>query len=582
MRFFVLGLALVAIAAAPPDGARGDDQQIAEQIVSKLQVEKEKGALRGFNIDLEVEDGAVYLKGHVSETQQEALAIDIARRAPGVKKVYNGLTVKSARATTTERKPVPAATQPKQLAESTAAAPQNQLRAEKEDAKIAAKTETAASATPDAPKSKLTPSLVAEPIAKSAASTEPKTLTPSEPSPTKLAEPATAKKVESDQPKPQLTANPSLPAPTKTISSREIAESIVSRLQTAKAEGNLVGFAIDVEVCRGEVTLKGQVSDPAHAKLARTIASKTAGVGKVIDRLTIQKEETPADSTTFVASTAPLAGEANTASGSGPLGDDSEAIAQRVLARLQEQKRQEKLRNFGIDVQVNGTTVWVTGYVSSREQENLVLEITRTTPGVSMVVNNLRVAGLDQAVHALPTGIGSVQPVGQLTTHESPISNPASGAIGSGATPSTIPAGVPALPVANYGQYAYPTVPYGAAGIQMAQAQTPLAFAPAQPVNHMQPAPGYAGTPVPMGAGSGVGIAPARFDHPQMPSYAWPSYAAYPNYAGVTYPQQYSASAWPYIGPFYPYPQVPLGWRRVTLEWDDGWWFLKFKNKKLH
>ena len=50
-----------------------------------------------------------------------------------------------------------------------------------------------------------------------------------------------------------------------------------------------------------------------------------------------------------------------------------------------------------------------------------------------------------------------------------------------------------------------------------------------------------------------------------MPGYAWPSYAAYPNYAAVTYPKQYSPTAWPYIGPFYPYPQVPLGWRKVTL-----------------
>ncbi|MGI9517173.1 MAG: hypothetical protein ACR2NP_09015 [Pirellulaceae bacterium] len=28
--------------------------------------------------------------------------------------------------------------------------------------------------------------------------------------------------------------------------------------------------------------------------------------------------------------------------------------------------------------------------------------------------------------------------------------------------------------------------------------------------------------------------------------------------------------------PFYPYPQVPLGWRKATLEWDDGWWYLDF------
>lgn len=76
--------------------------------------------------------------------------------------------------------------------------------------------------------------------------------------------------------------------------------------------------------------------------------------------------------------------------------------------------------------------------------------------------------------------------------------------------------------------------------------------------------------------GVAAGIAPAYYDQPHMPNYAWPSYASYPNYAGLTYPKQYSPTAWPYIGPFYPYPQVPLGWRKVTLEWDDGWWFLDF------
>ena len=87
-----------------------------------------------------------------------------------------------------------------------------------------------------------------------------------------------------------------------------------------------------------------------------------------------------------------------------------------------------------------------------------------------------------------------------------------------------------------------------------------------------------AGGPLPMGvpAVSG-GVAPARYDQPYMPNYAWPSYAAYPNYAAVSYPRQYSPTAWPYIGPFYPYPQVPLGWRKVMLEWDDGWWMLNFK-----
>jgi len=102
---------------------------------------------------------------------------------------------------------------------------------------------------------------------------------------------------------------------------------------------------------------------------------------------------------------------------------------------------------------------------------------------------------------------------------------------------------------------------------------------------------GYAGgaaqgmnnAPLPIG-GTGVGMPPVpmRADGPNMPKYSWPSYAAYPNYAAVQYPTQYSPTAWPYIGPFYPYPQVPLGWRRVSLEWDDGWWFLDFDDRHQH
>jgi hypothetical protein len=38
----------------------------------------------------------------------------------------------------------------------------------------------------------------------------------------------------------------------------------------------------------------------------------------------------------------------------------------------------------------------------------------------------------------------------------------------------------------------------------------------------------------------------------------------------------YPYEAWPFIGPFYPFPRVPLGWRSVTLTWQDGhWWYGK-------
>ncbi|MDR3636259.1 MAG: BON domain-containing protein [Isosphaeraceae bacterium] len=103
----------------------------------------------------------------------------------------------------------------------------------------------------------------------------------------------------------------------------------------------------------------------------------------------------------------------------------------------------------------------------------------------------------------------------------------------------------------------------------------------------------YDGTPV---AGAAAGAAPAapaydgplpegpagmpgatQASNPRMPNYAWPSYAPYPNYSAVGYPTAYPWQAWPNISPPYPYPEVPLDWRAVTLRWDDGIWWLDFK-----
>lgn len=77
----------------------------------------------------------------------------------------------------------------------------------------------------------------------------------------------------------------------------------------------------------------------------------------------------------------------------------------------------------------------------------------------------------------------------------------------------------------------------------------------------------------------GAAASNAVYNSPNLPPHAFPSYGAYPNYSAVTYPKQYGASAWPYIGPFYPYPQVPLGWRKSSLTWDDGSWALEFDSK---
>jgi hypothetical protein len=83
------------------------------------------------------------------------------------------------------------------------------------------------------------------------------------------------------------------------------------------------------------------------------------------------------------------------------------------------------------------------------------------------------------------------------------------------------------------------------------------------------------GGPVPEGPSGSAGATQAA--QPGYPNYAWPSYAPYPNFSAVGYPTAYPWQAWPNIGPFYPYPEVPLDWRAVTLRWDDGIWWLDFK-----
>jgi hypothetical protein len=261
------------------------------------------------------------------------------------------------------------------------------------------------------------------------------------------------------------------------------------------------------------------------------------------------------------------------------LGGDQE-IAQEIISRLGQEKQTGGLKGFNIDLEVEDGTVWVSGRVASAEQQQLALNTARAVPGVTQVVNDLTItpssagssksvlSGINTAMKSALWSKGSEEGAIQKTQAESPLNAPATiPQIGSGLSrvPTSRPASIP--------QAAMPTP-------APRMNQTPVAYAAATTINRQEGA-AYSGQPVPIyGPGSGVGVTPARYDHPSMPNYSWPSYASHPNYAAVTYPKQYSASTWPYIGPFYPYPQVPLGWRKVTLEWDDGWWMLDFKDHR--
>ncbi len=99
--------------------------------------------------------------------------------------------------------------------------------------------------------------------------------------------------------------------------------------------------------------------------------------------------------------------------------------------------------------------------------------------------------------------------------------------------------------------------------VMRAQATVPAPGKPLPP-GGPEPAPVFQGPPP----------SPYDLNPPKMPPYAWPTYAPYNNYSRVAYPTVYPYEAFPYIGPVYPFPKVPLGWRKVKLEWEDGHWWI--------
>ncbi|MEM9658618.1 MAG: BON domain-containing protein, partial [Planctomycetota bacterium] len=249
---------------------------------------------------------------------------------------------------------------------------------------------------------------------------------------------------------------------------------------------------------------------------------------------------------------------------------DDRAAAQQIARDM---KESGLLQDYRVGVKFQNGVAWLMGTVTSREQKAVAEEIARQSYGVNRVVSKLEIEPTDSTELAEP-----VQPA----AHASGRRQPSRVAQRSANPQPQLGGSMPATMGANLASAQQSMPP---------QQKMPVPFAPSgqggvRSTGYGQyagPAPGAGGmqpAPMAMSQGAMAGARNVSYDDPSMPGYAWPSYAAYPNYAAVTYPQQYSPSAWPYIGPFYPYPQVPLGWRKVTLEWDDGWWFLDFKDCK--
>ena len=185
----------------------------------------------------------------------------------------------------------------------------------------------------------------------------------------------------------------------------------------------------------------------------------------------------------------------------------------------------DKLRSAGvakgakIDIDAQGGLVRLSGTVTSDGQHDEILENCKKVPGIRRIESHLQ----------SPTG--SVQRTGgQMEGGVGPAPGPGSPYAVSSAPPPLPPGAIP--------------VPGG-----------PIAAGDPLPLNGM-PA-----------------MAPVDPAGPRLPPYSWPTYAPYNNYSRVAYPQADPYNAFPYIGPYYPFPKVPLGWRKVQLEWEDGHWY---------
>jgi osmotically-inducible protein OsmY len=324
-------------------------------------------------------------------------------------------------------------------------------------------------------------------------------------------------------------------------SNQQIADDIASALRDAK----IAGYDIAIEQTNGIATLSGKVANSRLKAKATEIVRQVRGVKRVDNQLKIigsaagspeslfdrDMPEEPIQRVNFQAPAPgrlPVDAIAQPAvAPENPFGQqistqDNQAVAQKIADAL----AQAGLSGYDVEVRYMNGTALLAGTVRDASQRAKAEQAAASVAGVNSVANRLMVPGQQFAPQPAPQR------------------------------------GYPAR-----GQFS-PATYQPAAGQPMPGGVAP----PQQPYN------GGSAVPMPLSYGHpGAGAQQAVFNSPNLPEYAWPSYASYPNYSQVTYPKDYSASAWPYIGPFYPYPQVPLGWRQVQLEWDDGSWNLNFR-----
>jgi osmotically-inducible protein OsmY len=318
---------------------------------------------------------------------------------------------------------------------------------------------------------------------------------------------------------------------------QKMADSVAAALGKAR----LQGYDIEIEYKDGTAILKGRVVDPRQKDKATNVARTVPGVKDVDNRLVLAPKPSVSQRMSSGVQQASHSSEGpqldrvqpinHEAAAAAPTGNN-QMMAEQIAAAL----TAASLDGYDIEIRFQNGSALLGGSVETHSQRQAAERVVSQVPGVMSVQNQLRTTKEPPVQARGPMGpMGQAGPMGQMGP---------GGPMG----PMMGPNGMPVRPAAYQG-----AMPPGAMG--------PDGMAPL-PYGH-----------------PGPGASPAVYNMPNMPEHAWPAYAQYPNSAAVTYPSQYSASAWPYIGPFYPYPQVPLGWRDATLRWDDGYWNLQFRQR---
>lgn len=244
----------------------------------------------------------------------------------------------------------------------------------------------------------------------------------------------------------------------------------------ALRSAKLQGYDIGIEVKEGTAILTGEVTDPAQKDKATQVALRAKGVKNVDNRLIVSPPKAVAARQVEKAQN-----EIQQTSNDAP--PTNQQMAENIAAAL----GKAGMSGFDLEVRFEDGQALIGGAVANPAQRARITQVVSGLNGVETVDNKVTVT--PQAVRR--------------------------------------PAGPPP-PYAN--QAAYGPGPMRAP-IHPAAFQQEGGPMPGGPMGGGMPMP-----PIPMGRSNAGQV----YDSPNLPNYAWPTYAQYPNSAAVTYPKEYS------------------------------------------